>query len=70
MKRFTFVVQVHPDGIKTLENLSTHERVPVAHLAEVGPQIERWLATVGDAHARASGESTGDAGRDRLGEPR
>lgn len=44
MTRFTFVVQVHPNGISTLENLSTHERVGVSDLAAIGPQIERWLA--------------------------
>jgi hypothetical protein len=70
MKRFTFVVQVHPDGIKTLENLGTHERVPVSELAEIGPRIERWLATVGYVDAQARGENTRDAGRDRPGEPR
>jgi hypothetical protein len=41
--RHTFVVQVHPDGPTTLENLSTHERVRVTDLAVVGPQIEQWL---------------------------
>ncbi len=46
MKRYTFVVQVHPEGISTLENLSTQERVRLDELAAVGPQIERWLAEV------------------------
>jgi hypothetical protein len=41
--RHTFVVQVHPDGPTTLENLSTHERVRVTDLSAVGPQIEQWL---------------------------
>jgi hypothetical protein len=41
--RYTFVVQVHPDGLSTLENLSTHERIRVTDLATVGPQIEDWL---------------------------
>jgi hypothetical protein len=41
--RYTFVVQVHPDGLSTLENLSTHERVRVTDLDAVGPQIEEWL---------------------------
>lgn len=41
--RYTFVVQVHPDGLSTLENLSTHERIRVSDLATVGPQIEQWL---------------------------
>ena len=44
MKRHTFVVQVHPDGISTLENLSTNERVRISDLGTVGAQIERWLA--------------------------
>jgi hypothetical protein len=44
MRRYTFVVQVHPEGISTLENLSTHERIPLSGLDAVGPQIERWLA--------------------------
>jgi hypothetical protein len=43
VNRYTFVVQVHPDGISTLENLATHERVRVADLAALGPQIEQWL---------------------------
>jgi hypothetical protein len=42
--RYTIVVQVHPDGLSTLENLSTHERLRVTDLATVGPQIEEWLA--------------------------
>jgi hypothetical protein len=49
MNRYTFVVQVHPDGISTLENLGTHERVQVSDLAAVGLQIERWLAGLGAA---------------------
>lgn len=44
MNRYTFVIQVHPGGLSTLENLSTHERIPLSDLAAVGPQIERWLA--------------------------
>lgn len=43
MQRYTFVVQVHPEGISTIENLSTNERVQVSEMEEVGPQIERWL---------------------------
>jgi hypothetical protein len=46
MKRYTFVIQVHPDGISTLENLATHERVQVSDLATVGPQIQRWLGSL------------------------
>ena len=44
MTRHTFVVHVHPDGISTLENLSTHELVRISDLGTVGPQIKRWLA--------------------------
>ena len=43
MQRYTFVVQVHPGGTSTLENLSTQERIPVSELTEVGAQIEEWL---------------------------
>jgi hypothetical protein len=43
VNRYTFVVQVHPEGISTLENLSTHERVRVPDMSAVGPQIESWL---------------------------
>jgi hypothetical protein len=41
--RYTFVVQIHPGGVSTLENLATRERVRVAELATVGAQIERWV---------------------------
>jgi hypothetical protein len=46
--RYTFVVHVHPDGISTLENLATHERVLVADMAVLGPQIEQWLQALAD----------------------
>jgi hypothetical protein len=49
VNRYTFVVQVHLDGITTLENLATRERVRVADLASVGGQIGRWLEALGDA---------------------
>ncbi len=44
MNRYTFVVQVHPEGISTLHNVSTNERVALTDLAEVAPRIESWLA--------------------------
>ena len=50
-RRYTFVVQVHPEGISTLENLSTQERVPIGNLEAVGPQIERWLAELAGSAA-------------------
>jgi len=46
MNRFTFVVQIQPDGPSTLENLSTQERVRVSDLGAVGPQIEQWLESL------------------------
>ena len=46
MQRYTFVVQIQPDGPSTLENLSTHERVRVSELSAVGPQIEQWLESL------------------------
>ena len=51
MNRYTFVIQIHPDGLSTLENLSTSERVRISELSAVGPQIERWLATLGELGA-------------------
>jgi hypothetical protein len=54
MNRHTFVIQVHPGGISTLENLSTHERVRISDMAAVGPQIEQWLEALREAeHAAA-----------------
>jgi hypothetical protein len=58
--RHTFVVQVHPDGPTTLENLSTHERVRVTDLAAVGPQIEQWL----DGFAAAAVPEASGGGED------
>jgi hypothetical protein len=46
LNRYTFVVQVHPDGISTLENLTTHERIPISDLAAVGAQIAEWLGSL------------------------
>ena len=48
MSRYTFIVQVHPEGIATLENLSTHDRIRLGELTEIGPCIERWLAELAD----------------------
>jgi hypothetical protein len=46
VNRYTFVFHAYPGGTSMLENLSTHERVRVCDLAAVGPQIERWLASL------------------------
>jgi hypothetical protein len=48
VNRHTFVIQVHPEGLSTLENLSSHERVRITEMANVGPQIERWLEALRD----------------------
>jgi hypothetical protein len=58
--RYTFVVQIHPDGLSTLENLSTHERIRVSDLATVGPQIEQWLDGLVSAAASQAGVAEGD----------
>lgn len=60
MKRYTFVVQVHPEGISTVENLGTHERVRLAELTAVAPQIERWLAEASDGVRPAPAHSDPD----------
>ena len=64
MRRYTFVVQVHPDGVSTLENLSTNERVPIGEMSEVGSQIDSWLAAAATPPAEPASDS-GD--RDRVG---
>jgi hypothetical protein len=61
VNRYTFVLHIHPDGPSTLENLSTHERIRIADLDAVGPQVERWLAEL------ASPASPGAPGRDGEG---
>jgi hypothetical protein len=60
VNRYTFVIQVHPGGVSTLENLSTHERVHVADLAAVGPQIERWLTTLPSPQSPDASARDGD----------
>jgi hypothetical protein len=54
MNRYTFVVQVHPKGLSTLENLSTRERVQISGPGAIGPQIELWLAELGNSAAPAA----------------
>jgi hypothetical protein len=44
MNRYTFVIHVHPEGISTVENVSTGERIALSELTEVAPRIEHWLA--------------------------
>ena len=57
------VVQVHPEGVSTLENLSTAERVRIAAMDEVGPQIERWLMGIDRAPPPAPPAASGDENR-------
>jgi hypothetical protein len=54
MNRYTFVVRIQPEGVSTLENLSTYERVKVTDLALIGPQIERWLREQPESSAAAN----------------
>jgi hypothetical protein len=61
MIRHTFVVQIHSEGVSTLENLSTHERVRISDLAAVGPQIEQWLEGPAPAVANQVTKGENDA---------
>jgi hypothetical protein len=51
VNRHTFVVQIYPDGVSVVENLGTQERVRIADLAAVGPQIERWLVDLSESRS-------------------
>jgi hypothetical protein len=44
MSRDTFVLQVHPGGVSTLETVRTRERVRIEGLDSVGAQVERWIS--------------------------
>jgi len=71
MNRHTFVIQIYPGGISTLENLSTRERVQVSALTAVAPQIESWLEVLVDSQAisaRPYGRGTSTA-EPREGSP-
>jgi hypothetical protein len=61
--RNTFVVQVRADGVSTLENLATRERVLIEELAGVGEQIKRWLAPAGE---EPSADRAADLGKSRV----
>jgi len=50
MNRHTFVIQIYPEGISTLENLTTRERVRVS-TSPRWPQIETWLDALADSQA-------------------
>jgi hypothetical protein len=60
MNRYTFVLQIHPGGLSTLENLSTSERIPIADLEAVGPQVERWLAQLPSAPSPSASALDGE----------
>ncbi len=68
MTRHTFVIQVHPDGVSTLENLSTHERIRIGDMATVGPQVEIWLAELASAR-RYDAPATGGGVADQATGP-
>jgi hypothetical protein len=59
--RRTFVVQIHADGTATVENLRTHERVPIA-ISALGARIEAWLADEDGAPSGAEAGREGDEG--------
>jgi hypothetical protein len=70
MNRYTFVIQIHPDGLSTLENLSTSERVRISDLSSVGPQIESWLRSLGgDGPGGAQPASSDGDGAPIIPEP-
>jgi hypothetical protein len=60
MNRHTFVIQIYPEGISTLENLTTRERVQVSVLTAVAPQIETWLEALADSQAISARPYGGD----------
>jgi len=43
MRRRTFVIQIHPDGLTTLENIDTLERVAIGDPQEIPTQVQAWL---------------------------
>ena len=60
MTRYSFVIQVHPGGVSTLENLATRERVKIDGFETVGLQIERWLEELqADALLPVAGQDDG-----------
>jgi hypothetical protein len=69
MNRYTFVIQVHPDGISTLENLGTHERIRVSDLDAIGPQINRWLKGLTEGEGAAGASRAGGDGAPISREP-
>jgi hypothetical protein len=69
MNRYTFVIQIHPGGLSTLENLSTNERIRLSDLATVGPQIERWLAGLSEGAGSDGARSATDNGPGISPEP-
>lgn len=52
LDRHTFLVQVHPGGISTVENLRTRERVRVEELGTLGDLVERWVEEAGAGNRR------------------
>jgi hypothetical protein len=66
MNRYTFVIHIHADGLSTLENLSTHERVRVSELEAVGGQIERWLTALTGSDV-STAENAADGTESSLG---
>ena len=68
MSRRTFVVHVYDDGATMVEDLSTQERASVPDLADVGTQIERWLAAAPADGPRASGRGALEVADEGVGD--
>lgn len=64
VRRYTFIVQVRPGGIATLENLSTREQIPVRELGRIGAQIEQWLEALTGADARTGSAMADESQRE------
>jgi len=67
MSRRTFVLQVYSDGLSTLENLGTRERVALTDLKALNAQVERWLAEPYSADRRSA--TTSEPERSRRLQP-
>ncbi len=66
MTRYSFVIQVHPGGVSTLENLATRERVKIDGFDTVGLQIEHWLEELqADEPLPTAGQAEGGEGAPR-----
>jgi hypothetical protein len=66
----TFVVSVYDEDGAVLENVSTHERMRVGELSDLGEHIEHWLRDADVPGAGVIGEGTSGLGSAGPGGPR